>query len=118
MPNLNRIDGDVFRELKASVGDDFIGELIDTFLTDAPHMLAEMHRALGADDADLFRREAHSLKSNGATFGAGNLAALAKELEMMAKAGSLEGAAAKLTQLEAEYALVRDELEKQKGLGE
>jgi histidine phosphotransfer protein HptB len=114
MPNTNTIDANVFGELKANVGDDFIGELIDTFLGDAPRMLAEMHQALGAGDAETFRRAAHGLKSNGATFGATSFSALAKELEMIGKSGSLEGAPDKLTELETEYAQVRDSLEKLK----
>jgi HPt (histidine-containing phosphotransfer) domain-containing protein len=114
MPNLKTIDQKVFEELKASVGDDFVGELIDTFLTDAPSMLAEMRQALGTGDAGGFRRAAHSLKSNSATFGAGSLSGVAKELEMMGKSGSLEGAPAKLAQLEAEYETVSQELAKLK----
>jgi HPt (histidine-containing phosphotransfer) domain-containing protein len=43
-------------------------------------------------DRDAFRRAAHSLKSNGETLGATALAAQARELEAMARAGSLDGA--------------------------
>jgi HPt (histidine-containing phosphotransfer) domain-containing protein len=108
------IDNKVFAELKENVGADFIGELIDTYLTDAPHMVADMHQALATGDADGFRRAAHSLKSNSATFGAMTLSALAKELEMMGKSGTLEGAPGKLTQLEAEYKKAEEELKKAK----
>jgi HPt (histidine-containing phosphotransfer) domain-containing protein len=106
------IDEHAFSELKESVGADFIGELIDTFLADGPRMLSEMRQALAAGDAEAFRRAAHTLKSNSATFGALTLSALAKELEMMGKAGALEGAADKLMQLEAEYRKTEDELRK------
>jgi HPt (histidine-containing phosphotransfer) domain-containing protein len=114
MPENDTIDAKVFEGLKQNVGADFIGELIDTFLGDAPRMLADMRQALDAGDADSFRRAAHSFKSNSATFGAESLAAHAKELEMMGKAGTLDGALPKLAQLEAEYNQVRSELEKLK----
>jgi HPt (histidine-containing phosphotransfer) domain-containing protein len=114
MPNPTTIDPKVFEELKENVGADFVGELIETFLTDAPRMFAEMHQALGTGDAEGFRRAAHSLKSNSATFGALPLSALAKELEMMGKAGALDGASGKLTQLEAEYKKAEDALKKLK----
>ena len=45
-------------------------------------MLGDLEGALAARDADRFRRAAHSLKSNGNTFGALQLAALARELEL------------------------------------
>ena len=41
-------------------------------------------------DAEAFRRNAHSLKSNANTFGAVELGALAKELETMGRENNLE----------------------------
>ena len=76
------IDRPVFEELKTTAGADFVHELVDTFLTEAPRMLAELRRALDANEADRFRRVAHSLKSNSNTFGASALAAMAKNLEL------------------------------------
>ena len=54
--------------------------------------------------AERFRRAAHSLKSNGNTFGALKLAALARELELKGLDGEPTRAAAALAALEAEYA--------------
>jgi HPt (histidine-containing phosphotransfer) domain-containing protein len=45
-------------------------------------MLAELRSARAAADAERFRRAAHSLKSNGMTFGATTLGALARALEL------------------------------------
>ena len=70
------IDASTFAELQAAAGNDFVGELIDTFLEEAPPMLAELNDALGAGRAEPFRRAAHSLKSNASTFGALTLAAM------------------------------------------
>jgi len=84
------IDQATFEELKQMSGEDFITELIDAFLDDAPNMLSNMQSALEAKDVESFRRNAHSMKSNANTFGATELGTLAKELEFMAKENNLE----------------------------
>jgi histidine phosphotransfer protein HptB len=104
------IDQTIFEELKQMSGGDFINELIDTFLDDAPKMIAEIRSALQAKDADTFRRAAHSMKSNANTFGAIQLAAIAKELEMIGKENRLADSGDKLRALEEAYASVREEL--------
>ncbi|HJQ13519.1 MAG TPA: Hpt domain-containing protein [Anaerolineales bacterium] len=84
------IDNSTFEELKQMSGADFINELIDAFLEDAPHMILNMRIALDGKDVESFRRNAHSLKSNAQTFGATELAALARELELMGKEKKLD----------------------------
>jgi PAS domain S-box-containing protein len=102
------------RQRETAGGDaNFLEEMFATFIADAPGMLAEMRQALGRGDAAALRLAAHSLKSNSADFGATALADLCRELEMMAKAGTLEGAAEKLGSIEAEWAQVRGALERQ-----
>ena len=76
------IDLAVFRELQDTAGADFVVELVDTFLEEAPAMLAELRNARLAADGERFRRAAHSLKSNGMTFGATTLGRLARALEL------------------------------------
>jgi len=104
------IDKTTFEELKQMSGDDFINELIDTFLEDAPKMIAEIKSGLATNNVESFRRAAHSMKSNAATFGASQLAALAKELEMLGKENKLSETGDKLKSLEEAYESVRDEL--------
>ena len=84
------IDQVTFNELKQMSGADFINELIDAFLDDAPNMIQNMYIALDTKDVESFRRNAHSLKSNANTFGATELSALAKELEIMGRENNLE----------------------------
>lgn len=84
------IDKATFEELKQMSGRDFINELIDAFLEEAPNMIREMHDALVAKDVESFRRNAHSLKSNANTFGAIELGALARELEAMGRDNNLD----------------------------
>jgi HPt (histidine-containing phosphotransfer) domain-containing protein len=87
---MSTIDQTTFNELKQMSGADFINELIDAFLEDAPTMIQNMHTALQTKDVESFRRNAHSLKSNANTFGATELALLAKELEFMARENNLD----------------------------
>ena len=75
------IDDEVFAALVDSAGADFMPELIDSFLEDAPQGLAALRAAVAAGDAVGFRRTAHSLKSNGHTFGATAFAEAARALE-------------------------------------
>ena len=97
------IDPAAFDELKETAGADFAVELVDTFLAEAPSMLAELRRAFTAGDADSFRRAAHSLKSNGNTFGARAFAAMAKELELGGIAPVRSAGGVPLAALDEEY---------------
>jgi len=102
------IDAATFAELQDSAGADFVKELVQTFLEEAPGMLKELREALAAGNADAFRRAAHSLKSNSLTFGALALGALAREQEL----GGFDAARRSdaLAALEAEYGRVADAL--------
>jgi PAS domain S-box-containing protein len=102
-PAAGAIDRAVFERLVASTGGPFVAELIDTFGEDARELLATLRRTLAATDRDAFRRAAHSLKSTAESLGATGLAALARELEAAARAGSLDGAAARLDRLTEHY---------------
>jgi HPt (histidine-containing phosphotransfer) domain-containing protein len=97
------IDRATLDALASTTDREFVVELIDTFLEDAPQLLASLNTALGAGDAEAFRRAAHSLKSNGASLGAMTFSASAKDLEMMGKAGDLQGAQTKVEGLRAEF---------------
>ena len=70
----------------------YLAEVIDAFVADAPALLAALRRSLEEKDADELRRAAHTLKSNGATFGAEQFSELCRQLEQRAKSGQLTGA--------------------------
>ena len=93
------IDQATFSALRDTAGADFVNELATTFCEEAPGLLAELRAAWDAKSAERFRRAAHSIKSNGLTFGAGTLAAMARELEL----GGLDSDTAGLDALEREY---------------
>jgi HPt (histidine-containing phosphotransfer) domain-containing protein len=71
----------VFETLQANTGADFVLQLVEAFADEAPVLMARLRAAAAAGDADLFETTAHSLKSNGITFGATRLAELASRLE-------------------------------------
>lgn len=105
-----QIDRATFEVLKHESGADFIVELIDTFLEDGPKLIGELKSALRAGDAETFRRAAHSLKSNGATFGALEFSQLARDLEMVGKEKRLAEAGDRIQTLERTFDLVAAEL--------
>jgi HPt (histidine-containing phosphotransfer) domain-containing protein len=100
------IDRATYEALKESTGAEFVLELVDTFLHEAPAMLDELRRALAEQDADKFRRTAHSLKSNSNTFGALILGAMARELELGGVAKVSESGGQPLDALAQEYSRV------------
>lgn len=104
------IDRTTFDELKQISGEEFIIELIDTFLDDAPRLFDQLKSALEAGDADSFRRAAHSLKSNAATFGASQLAELAKALEAIGRENRLGETGDRLNVLNEALVSACDEL--------
>jgi len=105
------IDVATFENLKAMMGDDFIGELIDAYFEEAPQLIGQIEQALASGDAEVFRRAAHSLKSSSASFGAMQFSARAKELELIGKEGNLAGTGEKVAKLKLDYISVHDSLE-------
>ncbi|TMM54389.1 Hpt domain-containing protein [Sulfitobacter sabulilitoris] len=105
------IDLRVYDDLRQAAGADFVGELVTTFLDEAPGMIAELRRALQAGDPDGFRRAAHSLKSNANVFGAHALAAPARDLELTAGAQATPQVLALLDRVDAEFSRAAAALE-------
>ena len=104
------IDSATFAELQDTAGAEFVAELVDTFLEEAPSMLLELRNARSEADVDRFRRAAHSLKSNSHTFGALALGALARELELTGMDADPARDNARIDALESEYARAAAEL--------
>ena len=108
----NSIDTATIEELRASVGgdDEFLAELIDEFLADAPVQLESLREALGSADTERARRAAHTLKGTSRTFGADALGLLCQEVESAVGGEELDASDARIDGIDAEWARVRDEL--------
>jgi CheY-like chemotaxis protein/HPt (histidine-containing phosphotransfer) domain-containing protein len=106
VPDMAVLDPAALEDLLSMLGGEFsyLEELIDSFLEDAPQLLAELNQFVVDGDPNGASRMAHSLKSNGADFGAATFSSLCKELEEQGRSGELNGAADLLAQIEAEYA--------------
>ncbi len=105
------IDFPTFEALKEAMGEDFIGEILQTYLEETPQLLDRLLQALEKQDCEGFRQAAHSIKSTSNSVGALDFGTAAKDLEMMGRAGNLEGAPGKVEALVASYAAVRQALE-------
>jgi signal transduction histidine kinase/DNA-binding response OmpR family regulator/HPt (histidine-containing phosphotransfer) domain-containing protein/PAS domain-containing protein len=107
------LDQAALNNLLVAVGGEFeyLDQLIEAFLQDAPQLLAELQTHVAAGNADGTRRIAHGLKSNGTDMGATVFSDLCRDLEALAKSGVLTGAADLAVQIAAEYERVRAALE-------
>jgi HPt (histidine-containing phosphotransfer) domain-containing protein len=72
--------------------------------------MAALHAAIEDRDAPVARRAAHTLKSNGATFGAQSFAELCRELETLGREGELDAASELLGRADQEWERVREAL--------
>jgi signal transduction histidine kinase/DNA-binding response OmpR family regulator/HAMP domain-containing protein len=95
------LDASTLKQLRSAMGSGF-DELLSTFVEDSQELMATLRRTLGRRDVDGFRRAAHSLKSNAASFGATTLSGLARDLETLARSGSLDGAEPRVERLGVE----------------
>ena len=77
-------------------------DLIQVFLAECPHMLAEIRRAATTADAVLLHRCAHTLKASAAIFGAQPVLNAALRLEIMGRENNLTLTAHELERLELE----------------
>jgi CheY-like chemotaxis protein len=73
---------DQLRQLQSMTGRDLVSPIIDRFLAEAPHRLAELRQALAARDERTFVFVAHTFKASGAQLGACRLAKICHDLEM------------------------------------
>jgi HPt (histidine-containing phosphotransfer) domain-containing protein len=104
------LDEQVLDNLREIAGGGFLKELANIYLADAPARLAVLRDAVRTGNATLLASAAHALKSASGNIGASAVHELCNELESIGRTGAIDGAGAKVQQLEAEYARVEDEL--------
>jgi PAS domain S-box-containing protein len=100
-----------FCDPKSGGNAEILGELIDTFLANTPHLLAAARAAITAGSCVELIRAAHTLKGSCSNFGAQRLGAACARLEAGAQRGIPADAAALLAEIEREFAVVRSALE-------
>jgi HPt (histidine-containing phosphotransfer) domain-containing protein len=84
--------------------------VIDTFLGDAPALVATLRTTHEEGDTEELRRAAHILKSNGQIFGAGRFSELCRTLEERARSGELDGSDQLIDRIEREYSALEKTL--------
>lgn len=102
------------QQLEDILGDQasiMLPDLLDDFFKDSIRLIADARCALEQKNAPDLRRCAHSLKSNGATYGAMALSAAAKELETLAREGIFDGAQALIDRSAREFEKIKPLLE-------
>jgi CheY-like chemotaxis protein len=107
---LNRQALENIRALSRADGDALLERVIQAFVGETPRQLSAMRAAVAGADAEALRKVAHSLKSGSANVGADGLAQLCKEMEKLGRAGSTEGAAPLLQQMQQAFLAVRESL--------
>ena len=87
------LDPAVLDELRDSVGGDeeFIADLVATYVNEGSGHLSEMRAAADAGDAAAIVRPAHTLKSSSAALGAMRLSQIARDIEFAGREGATDG---------------------------
>ncbi|NUP11068.1 MAG: response regulator [Polyangiaceae bacterium] len=104
------LQASVVARIRTTMGNDFLVELIDTYLEDAPKLLEEIQRAARDGDAQLLERSAHTFKSNSANLGALRLSGACKEIEEIGRSRGTNVPDALLERLGLEERIARDAL--------
>ncbi len=104
------LEAAALQNLRDLGGVDFLIEVVDLFLADAPALMTSLRSSLERQDSDELRRAAHTLKSNGSTLGATAFAELCRTVEQHARDGRLDGLSQLVDQIEQEYRALEDTL--------
>ncbi|KWN66820.1 hybrid sensor histidine kinase/response regulator [Burkholderia stagnalis] len=95
---------DALRALQRPGRPDVLTRIIDQFDLDAPRLIAGMHAAVAAGDADALKLASHTLKSSSANVGAHALSARCREIEQLARAADVAAAASLVAGAAADFA--------------
>ncbi len=102
------LDTMAFRELRQMLGEhQFLVEVIDSYLEDAPKLLQVMAVAVAQGKATDLQQAAHTLKSSSSLFGATSLFQFCQALEVIGSTGTWTEANALMLQVKTEYEKVQ-----------
>jgi len=93
--------------------EDLARTVVGGFLEDIPRQIEVLKGCLEAGDAPRAERQAHSIKGASANVGGAALSAVAFEMEKAGKTGNLEAVAARLPELETQFARLKATMEQQ-----
>jgi two-component system, sensor histidine kinase and response regulator len=98
------------RSLQKDGEPSLMDKIITIYLQTTPKLLQDLREAVAASDAQAMRKAAHSLKSSSANVGAMKLSDIFKDVEVIGRTGSIQGAAALLKEIESEFQQVEKSL--------
>lgn len=109
------LDASVLADIRALgvAGEDVLGKVMRIFLADVPIQLTALTTAIEACDGEATWRVAHRLKGTALGMGAWRMANICATVECAARAQTLDGAAAPVAELVAEFELTRLALERE-----
>jgi signal transduction histidine kinase/CheY-like chemotaxis protein/HPt (histidine-containing phosphotransfer) domain-containing protein len=82
---------------------DIVNRVITLFLESAPALLKDLEQGAASGDTALLHRASHTLKSASANVGAALLSTRCRELEAIARSGSVPDAAARVEMIVSDY---------------
>ncbi|HEX5240394.1 MAG TPA: Hpt domain-containing protein [Candidatus Limnocylindrales bacterium] len=105
MAELPLVDLGVVDALRESVGgdDDFVRELIETYVGEGGDHLTALAHAVASGDAAAAVRPAHTLKSSSASVGAMRLSELCRSIEAATREGRSDGLADQVESVRATW---------------
>jgi HPt (histidine-containing phosphotransfer) domain-containing protein len=86
---------------------ELLEELVGFFLEMVPQQIEDLAAVVAAGDVAAVDLQAHSIKGGAANVGAIRVSAAARELELLAKAGGLDGADAMVARIREEFAALQ-----------
>jgi signal transduction histidine kinase/CheY-like chemotaxis protein/HPt (histidine-containing phosphotransfer) domain-containing protein len=94
---------DALAHLQREGRPDIVNRVITLFLESAPALLTDLEEGVASGDNALLHRASHTLKSASANVGAALLSAHCKELETMARTGSVPDARSRVATIVEDY---------------
>ncbi|NTV36591.1 MAG: Hpt domain-containing protein, partial [Anaerolineaceae bacterium] len=89
---------------------DFLTELIDIYMVDAPKLFDKIRVGIETNDAALFRQGVHSLKGTSGNLGARDFSTLCGQVETLIVNNQIQEAVAMKPSLEEEFERVKSAL--------
>jgi HPt (histidine-containing phosphotransfer) domain-containing protein len=82
---------------------DFVRELLGGFVENVKKQIERIRKGIQDGDAEVVRKEAHSIKGGSANICADDLSRVALEMEMLGKTGNVDNGQETLLRLENEF---------------